>query len=93
MNHYQQQAALCTAEMDRQAYNAAFEELGLSWHWDGVTFSSLPAAGREGVRRYIEQEHPHLLRAYEADFLVNAVECAKARCHAVIESRCTQHAS
>lgn len=72
----QQQAS----EAHRQAYNAAFEELGLNWSWDRVTFACLPGAGREGVRRYIEQEHPHLLRAYEADFLVEAIENAKRRC-------------
>ena len=72
----QQQAT----DAHRQAYNAAFEELGLNWHWDRVTYACLPAAGREGLRRYIEQEHPHLLRAYEADFLVEAIETAKRRC-------------
>ena len=76
----QQQAS----EAHRQAYNAAFEELGLNWHWDRVTFACLPGAGREGLRRYIEQEHPHLLRAYEADFLVEAVETAKRRCYEVM---------
>ncbi|HKB53535.1 MAG TPA: hypothetical protein VKD22_05990 [Ramlibacter sp.] len=72
----QQQAA----DAHRQAYNAAFDELGLNWHWDRVTYACLPGAGREGLRRYIEQEHPHLLRAYEADFLVEAIETAKRRC-------------
>lgn len=76
----QQQAS----EAHRQAYNAAFEELGLNWHWDRVTFACLPADGREGLRRYIEQEHPHLLRAYEADFLVEAIETAKRRCYDVM---------
>ena len=84
MNHYQHPARLCSVEMDRQAYNAAFEELGLSWHWDSVTFSSLPAAGRHGVRSYIEREQPHLLRAYDAEFLVEAIENAKRRCYEVM---------
>ena len=76
----QQQAS----EAHRQAYNAAFEELGLNWHWDRVTFACLPGAGRDGLRRYSEQEHPHLLRAYEADFLVEAIETAKRRCYEVM---------
>ena len=71
-------------ETERQAYNAAFEELGLSWHWDTVTYAGLPARGRDGLRAYLEQEQAHLLRAYEADFLVDAIETAKARCHAVM---------
>ena len=67
------------SEAHRQAYNAAFEELGLNWHWDPVTFACLPAQGRDGVRAYLESEHPHLLRAYDADFLADAIETAKAR--------------
>ncbi|MEO8655023.1 MAG: hypothetical protein ABI409_12935 [Ramlibacter sp.] len=77
-------------EMHRQAYNAAFEELGLSWHWDSVTYACLPGAGREGLRAYIEKEQPHLLRAYDADFLVDAIEAAKARCHGVMIRSRTQ---
>lgn len=73
------------AEAHRQAYNAAFEELGLSWHWDPVTYACLPA-GRAGVRAYLEKEQAHLLRAYEADFLLDAIETAKGRCHTVMMS-------
>lgn len=71
-------------EAHRQAYNAAFEELGLNWHWDPVTFACLPAPGRDGLRAYLRKEQAHLLRAYEADFLVDAIETAKARCHRVM---------
>lgn len=67
-------------ETQRQAYNAAFEELGLNWHWDPVTYACLPASGRDGLRAYLHREHAHLLRAYEADFLVDAIENARARC-------------
>jgi len=72
------------SETRRQAYNAAFEELGLNWHWDTVTFACLPAPGRDGVRAYLESEQPHLLRAYDADFLVEAIENAQARFHATM---------
>ena len=67
-------------ETHRHAYNAAFEELGLPWHWDPVTYARLQAHGANGARAYLETEHAHLLRAYDADFLVNAIETAKARC-------------
>jgi hypothetical protein len=73
-------------DAQRQAYNAAFDELGLSWHWDPVTFARLPSESRERVRTYIQSEQPHLLRAYEADFLVEAIEAAKARCHGVMRA-------
>lgn len=69
-------------EGERRAYNAAFEELGLNWHWDPVTFACLSGTGAQALRNYIEREQPHLLRAYEADFLVNAIETAKARSRA-----------
>ncbi|HUR90238.1 MAG TPA: hypothetical protein VMZ74_14205 [Ramlibacter sp.] len=78
-------------ELHRQAYNSAFDELGLAWHWDRATFAWLPE-GPGRVRTYVEREHPHLLRAYDAEFLVEAVEKAKERCHAVMEGRRSQHA-
>ncbi len=67
-----------TVEAQRHAYNAAFEELDLPWHWDAATYQRLTGHGC-GVRRYLETERPHLLRAYDPDFLVAAVEAAKAR--------------
>ena len=68
----------------RHAYNAAFDELGLSWHWDSATFACVRAQGRDGLRTYLEREHAHLLRAYEPDFLINAIEAAKVRCQAAV---------
>lgn len=58
------------------AYNAAFEELDLmNWQWDPATYG----AGRAGLRAYLEKEHAHLLRAYDADFLIEAVEATRIR--------------
>jgi hypothetical protein len=71
-------------EIHRQAYNAAFEELGLNWYWDTVTYACLLAQGREGLCAYLQSEHPHLLRAYDADFLADAIEAAKARFYATM---------
>jgi hypothetical protein len=70
------------AEAHRHAYNAAFEELGLTWYWDAATYTRLQAHGRDGVRVYLQTEQAHLLRAYEADFLVEAIETTQARCYA-----------
>lgn len=75
-----------STDAHRQAYNAAFEELGLNWHWDPVTYACLPEAGREGLRAYLHGEQAHLLRAYESDFLVDAIETAKARYYQVMTS-------
>jgi hypothetical protein len=63
-----------TAAAPSHPYDAAFE-LDLSQQWDPSTYGS----GREGLRAYLENEHPHLLRAYDADFLVNAIEATRAR--------------
>jgi hypothetical protein len=68
------------AEAHRNAYNAAFEELSLSWRWDASTYARLQFHGCDLVRAYLETEQTHLLRAYDADFLVNAIEAVKARC-------------
>jgi hypothetical protein len=34
---------------------------------------------RDRIRRYLDSEQPHLLRAYDADFLIDAIEAAKSR--------------
>ncbi|WP_298928545.1 hypothetical protein [uncultured Ramlibacter sp.] len=70
------------AEAHRHAYNAAFETLELAWHWDAATYARIQAQGPGGMRAWLLSEYPHLLRAYDADFLVQAVETAKARCYA-----------
>src|SRR6266516_3398084 len=56
------------AELERNAYNAAFYELGFRWHWDGDTFASLQAFSKscDRIRNYLETQHPHLLSAYDA---------------------------
>ena len=80
-------------ELDRIAYNAAFYDLRLSWYWDCDTFARLQefpdSASR--VRRYIETQHPHLLRAYDPEFLAQAIETAKAEHRRTLESHPGSH--
>lgn len=68
-------------DAERQAYNAAFHALGLRWHWDAPTYRRLlersPSA-RERLRLYLESDQAHLLKAYDAAFLVGAIEAHKA---------------
>jgi hypothetical protein len=72
----QDSTANSSSEQPKQAtYTAALEELGFSWEWDPATYGT----GREGLRAYLEREQAHLLRAYEADFLLEAVESTRAR--------------
>lgn len=68
-------------EADRHAYNAAFDELGLTWFWDSETHRRLQAAAdeRAGIRTYLLTQQAHLLKAYDADFLVDAIHTTKQR--------------
>ena len=70
-------------DRERHAFNAAFLELDLCWHWDESTYAELQAvaAGSDGerVRRYVESRHRHLLTAYDAEFLVDAICATKSR--------------
>lgn len=63
-------------ELERNAYNAAFYELGLHWHWDSRTYEALVRFSprpEARIRHYLETQHPHLLQAYDADFLAAAI--------------------
>ena len=62
------QAQLC-------AYNTAFAELGLRFRWDERTLTSLATIDgeRERIAAYIETHHAHLLKAYSAEFLSQAI--------------------
>ena len=63
-------------ELERNAYNAAFYELGLHWHWDSQTYSALMRYSPKPevrIRHYLETRQPHLLQAYDADFLTAAI--------------------
>lgn len=68
------------AEHRRNAYNAAFYELGLGWFWEAGCHLAGPEGERACVRAYLAQHQPHLLTAYDVDFLVDAILAAKERC-------------
>ncbi|CAG4890257.1 hypothetical protein [Paraburkholderia saeva] len=61
------------------AYNTAFAELGLRFRWDAQTLESLASIDGEQARivAYIEANHPHLLNAYSAAFLSEAILAKK----------------
>ena len=63
------------------AYNRAFSELGLEWHWDAATYDEVrrAAGDRPCVQAYIESRCPHLLQAYDSRFLVEAIESVRCR--------------
>ena len=70
------------AECHLAAYNAAFYELGLSWHWDSDVFHALQSLSceRDRIKQYMETHQAHLLKVYDADFLIDAIQATKARC-------------
>lgn len=76
------------ADAHRNAYNAAFHELGLSWFWDAGHYASAASGSddRSGLRNYLAQHQSHLLSAHDADFLIEAILAAKARCHAQLSA-------
>ena len=64
------------AELERNAYNAAFYELGLRWHWDSATYDELARRSTnepDRIRHYLSARQPHLLKAYDAEFLVELI--------------------
>jgi hypothetical protein len=69
-------------EMERNAYNAAFHELGFRWYWDSDTFNALMGQSSnpsERIHHYLTTRQPHLLKAYDAPFLVGVIQEKKAQ--------------
>ena len=69
--------AIANDTLDAQlaAYNHAFCELELPWHWDVNTLRQLLsiAADHDVVGAYVERDQAHLLRSYEKAFLSDLV--------------------
>ena len=68
---------------------AAFYELGLRWHWDSRTYAGLAsqACERRRLQSYLQTEQAPLLRAYDAEFLTDAILQAKQRCQPALAAR------
>lgn len=65
----------------RIAFNAAFDELGLPWHWDEVLYGELLAVtgGKERMRFHAGRADPAFLARPDCDELVKALHAAKTR--------------
>lgn len=68
-------------DAELEAYNRAFTELELPWHWDAATLRHLlsVAPDRDCVGAYVERNQAHLLRVYDKSFLRELVLSAKER--------------
>ncbi|WP_194715864.1 HAD family hydrolase [Noviherbaspirillum soli] len=82
-SHISDTTAHDAADIHRSAYNAAFHELGLRWHWDAGHYeSALPASQEKAhLLSYLRNHQAHLLKAYDAEFLADAITSAKCRCY------------
>ncbi len=74
--------------LELRAFNAAFYELGFRWYWDDATWQALQAYSSDPVERllhYIRSEHAHLLKAYDAAFLLRVIVEKQASCRRQVE--------
>jgi HAD superfamily hydrolase (TIGR01509 family) len=57
-----------TEDLHRQAFNRAFAELGLSWHWDEALYADLLTVmgGKERLAHYIDTRHGDAAEALHA---------------------------
>lgn len=65
----------------RRAFNAAFAEAGLDWHWDSERYGKLLAVtgGKERIRFFMEQEGISIAPELDLDAFVSDLHRAKTR--------------
>jgi len=65
----------------RPAFNAAFAEAGLAWHWDEALYGELLAVtgGKERIRHYCELRDADFIGRNDADQRIAALHAAKTR--------------
>jgi beta-phosphoglucomutase-like phosphatase (HAD superfamily) len=65
----------------RPAFNAAFAEMGLSWHWDEALYGDLleVTGGKERIHHYAKRFDPDFLSRPDAQACIAALHAAKTR--------------
>lgn len=65
----------------RIAFNQAFSEAGLDWHWDAPLYGELLAVtgGKERMRFYLDRYRPDLPRPADLDAQIARLHAAKTR--------------
>jgi len=63
------------------AYNLAFDEMELDWHWDQSILDEVAgiASEKDRISAYLRAHRPHLLKVYDADALAEHIVEVKAR--------------
>jgi hypothetical protein len=63
-------------QLDRNALNQAFWDLGLRFQWDEATWAALAVLPdlRAQLSEYLGKHQPHLLAVYDVDFLRTLIE-------------------
>lgn len=72
-----------TEEVHRLAFNTAFAESGLNWHWDSDRYHELlkVSGGKERIRHDIAQSRPDMLAWPDIDALIADLHQIKTRCY------------
>jgi HAD superfamily hydrolase (TIGR01509 family) len=65
----------------RPAFNAAFAEAGLDWHWDEARYGELleVTGGKERIRFFCTRHAPEFLQSRDADARIRDLHAAKTR--------------
>lgn len=65
----------------RVAFNRAFDEAGLDWHWDVPLYGELLAVtgGKERMRHYVERYRPEQKELHDLDSMIPELHEAKTR--------------
>jgi len=70
-----------TEEAHRDAFNAAFRDAGLNWHWSVAMYTNLleVSGGKERIRHYWELVDPGAAAAPSASSVIDVVHALKTR--------------
>jgi beta-phosphoglucomutase-like phosphatase (HAD superfamily) len=68
-----------TEEVHREAFNSAFKEKGLPWHWNQTQYRQLlnVSGGKERIRHYIEQHDRKYLEEDDLDTFIRELHLTK----------------
>lgn len=73
----------------RPAFNQAFQDAGLDWHWDVALYGTLLAVtgGKERMKHYIDQYRPDYRKPDNFDELVAELHRAKTRHYSALAAQ------